>query len=521
MKNTEFKLELKNFCKELPHQFILAFKAGFFVGLITHIYIITNLILNHDSVGGIYTKNENLIHARWSVGTLSMFGSEFQLPVVTILIAIIMLALTAAFTVVVLNMENKTTVVLTSALIVTFPSVACIFSYMFTADAYFICAFFCAFAVYLTKRYRWGWIPGVVLYAIACGGYQAFICYAIGLFLMDCIIELFADAPLHETIKKGIKYIGVVLGGLILYYLILIVLQEVTGVRTNSYQGLNNINPFAFGEFLAQVPRTYRIFIQYFQNPYSISKFCQIAQSFLLVLSAGAIVYLVVARKLYQDWGRLLLLICGILLLPLALNFVTILSAGGWVHELMLYSFVLLLVFCIKLIEAAMQAMRQHALHSFLHICGVVLVGVVVWNNFCVTNIAYLRLQVCYENSFATANRIAARIESLDGYSPELPVAFVGEIGKDLYGGTVTQFHEFDYLTGTNDTLLYSIDDYTRTRNFLKDYIGLHMPYPSQEQFERLNTSEEVRAMPNYPAAGSVAIYDGIVVVKLSDGLIR
>ena len=100
-------------------------------------------------------------------------------------------------------------------------------------------------------------------------------------------------------------------------------------------------------------------------------------------------------------------------------------------------------------------------------------------------------------------------------------MAFVGEIGKNLYGGKAKEFFPYDNLTGTNDILLYSIDDYTRTRNFLSHYIGMSMPFPNQEQLDLLNASEAVKAMPVYPAAGSIAIQDKIIVVKLSNGLIR
>lgn len=511
----------RNFLTQLSPSFWLALKTGFVVGLITHIYIMTNLILNHDSVGGLFSLNENLKNARWSLSFLSSFGTGFQLPVVTILIALSMLALTAALTVEILEISNRAAVVLTCAFLVTFPPVACTFSYMFTADAYFISLFLSTLAVWLTKQYRCGWAAAIALCTVSLGGYQSFVCYAIGLFLIDCILQLFTDKPLFKIVHTGLKYIGVILASLVLYYLALELLLHITGIQLNTYQGLNQIDPFAFGEFLKEIPRTYRDFIHYFTEPYYTFGFYRTVQMLCLLLAAGALAYLAVARKLYQEWGRLLALMAGVALLPLALNFITILSTGAWVHELMHYSFVLLFVLIIKLYELAFQVKGESRLFPTLRIAGFAMVGILAWNCFCVSNIAYLRLQVCYENSFATANRIAARVESLEGYSSELPVAFVGEIGREAYGGTLGEFSAYNYLTGTNDVLLYSIDDYTRSRNFLKHYIGIPMPYPNQNQLELLNTSEEVKKMPHYPAAGSVAIQEGVIVIKLSDGLIR
>lgn len=521
MKKKAASVSEKSFWAQLSPSFWMALKTGFVAGVITHIYIVTNLILNHDSVGGLFSLNENLKNARWSLAFLSSFGTGFQLPVVTILIALSMLALTAALTVEVLEITNKAAVVLTSVFLVAFPPVACIFSYMFTADAYFISLFLSALAVWLTKRYRWGWVAAIVLCAVSLGGYQSFVCYAIGLFLIDCILQLFSDKPLGKIIRTGLKYIGIILGSLVFYYLILELLLRITGTPLNTYQGLNQIDPFALGEFFKEFPRTYRDFIHYFTQPYYTFGFYRTVQMLCLLLAAGTLVYLAVARKLYRDWGRLLALVAGVALLPLALNFITVLSTGGWVHELMHYSFVLLFVLIIKLFELAFQKTDTNKALSVARAVGFTMVAILAWNCFCVSNIAYLRLQVCYENSFATANRIAARMESLEGYSSELPVAFVGELGREAYGGTLEEFSSYDYLTGTNDTLLYSVDNYTRNRNFLKHYIGIQVPFPDQEQLERLNASEAVKAMPAYPAVGSVAIQEGVVVVKLSDGLIR
>lgn len=233
--------------------------------------------------------------------------------------------------------------------------------------------------------------------------------------------------------------------------------------------------------------------------------------------------YLTVISKVYRNWRKLLLLLLGISLLPLALNFVTILVQEGTVHALMIYSFVLLYVFSLKIVEMALQKMIQNQSSDWpiLYLCSVALAELLVWNNFCVSNMAYLRLQVCYENSFALANRIVARIEALDGYSAELPVAVVGEASRTLYGGTVQDFAQINSLTGTNDRLLYSPEPHIRTRTFVEHYIGVHMPRINGEQKEVLNNSEQIKELPSYPQKGSIVIYDDIIVVKLSDGIIR
>lgn len=501
----------------------LAFLSACFIGSLTHIYVFTNLILNHDSVWRLFYDNENLALGRWSLKLLSEFSTRFQLPVVIVAISIVMLALTAGITVSVLDISNKVTVIVVSAFLVTIPSVACIFSYMFTADAYFICLFLNALAVYVTKKYKWGWGLAIILCALACGGYQAFLCYAIGLFLMDCILELFTDKTIGQIVKRGLTYIGVVAASVVLYYLIVQVLLATKGIALSAYQGFNTISPLNIAGYLSQIPQAYRDFLEYFKTSPFSTRIYQVIQNLFLFLTMGAAVYLVVAFKLYQSRSRLLLLFLGILLLPMALNFITILASEGTVHSLMIYSFVLLYVFSLKIIELALQKMITNKSSDWLilQLCSILLAGLLVWNNFCVSNMAYLRLQVCYENSFALANRIVVRIEELEGYSPELPVAVIGEASRSLYGGTVQEFSQINSLMGTNDRLLYSSEPHIRTRTFIKHYIGLHMPSPNAEQKEHLNRSGLVNELPSYPQEGSIVMYDGIIVVKLSDGAIR
>ena len=515
--------ELANPWKKASQQFKTAFWSACFFGVITHIYVFTNLLLNHDSVWHIYFDNYSLASGRWILRALSDISTRFQMPVVIAVISVFMLALTAGITVSVLNISHKVAAVLTGAFIVTIPSVACIFSYMFTADAYFICLFMNAVAVYVAKKYSWGWFPAIILCASACGGYQAFICYAIGLFLMDCILELLTNRPVRDIVRKGFRYVFIVIFSLLLYYLVLLVLLKVNGESLTSYQGIDSMSLTNMEGFLSQIPKTYQDFIQYFRtSPYS-TKFYQTVQVLFCALSFAALCYLAVIEKIYRDPLRLALLLAGCLLLPMALNFITILSAGGWVHALMIYSFVLLYVFMLKLIELALQRMITKGMSDWpiVHLAGILLAGLLIWNNFCVSNMAYLRLQLIYENSFALANRIAARIEELDGYAPELPVAVVGEASRSLYGGTVSEFSQINSLTGTTDRVLFSPEPHVRTRTFIEHYIGLHMPRPSQGQISMLKQSGVIETMPSYPQPGSVLLYDEVIIVKLSDGSIR
>ena len=83
----------------LSARFRLAFFTACLVGFVTHLYLLTNTLPNHDSIHSIFTDNNVLSSGRWSAQLLSSFSTYFQMPVVIGLISILALAVTAGLTV--------------------------------------------------------------------------------------------------------------------------------------------------------------------------------------------------------------------------------------------------------------------------------------------------------------------------------------------------------------------------------------------------------------------------------------
>lgn len=502
--------------RKISRPFWLAFCTACLVGTVTHLYLFTNLLLNHDSATQLYSANNVLSSGRWALELLSVFSTDFQLPVVIGLISILSMAVTAGLTVRVMGLTHRVHIVLAAALLVTFPSVASIFSYLFTADAYFLCLLMNAAAVYCAKNYRLGWAVALPLMTVACGAYQAFICYAIGLFLFDCILMLLDGAPVGKVVRRGLSYVGLCVAALILYYVVLNICLYVTGTELVDYQGLSGMSLANLMVFLKQIPEAYLLFGKHLLDPAYLDAGVRLAQILYLVFALGLALWLAVAKKLYRDPLRLLLLVAGVALLPLALNFVTVLSVGAEVHQLMVYSFVLLFVMILKCAELVMAERVRGGKGGWQGVfwANLVLCLALVWGNFCTTNTAYLRLQIKYENTIAAANRIVARVESLEGYTPDTPVALVGYLPSNLYGKTVPAFSQPEPLTGTDDTLLLS---YYSARSVLETYIGLHMPAMTDEQWNAVYNSGLLDDMPCYPSAGSVILHEGVAVVKLNE----
>ena len=506
--------------KRLSRELRLAFTTACVAGGITHLYVFSNLLLSNDAVGYAFTRNEHLTSGRWALGFFSSLSSYVQMPVVIGLIAVLALAATAGLTVRILALHSTVGILLTSVLLVTFPTVACTFAYMFTADAYFIALFFNVTAVYLTKRYRFGWAAAIILIATGCGIYQAYICYAATLFLMDCIIMLMEEETLKKTMWTGLRYVGCLLAALVLYYGIEMLLLHYHQATLTTYMGMDTIASFNIVERLRAIPLAYKTYASYFFRWSFAVPVCKYFHYLAVVMLFVSVCYLIFRKTLWKQPARCILIFVGGGLLPLTMNLSAVLAYKGSVHRLMIYAFILLFAAVVKCAELVAE---NSVLIGDCRRMGLVLPAVslfccaaVAWNNFCLCNVGYHALQLNYENTYAIANRIVDRVESLDGYTTDTSVALIGSVNQELYG--TRKYYAKDFEVSLSSETLFPPLIY---QVFLWHYIGSDMPYPTAEQYDFLNNSKEVADMPVYPANGSVAMINGIAVVKLGEGSIQ
>lgn len=497
--------------------FWLAFWSALILGSVTHLYMFTNFLPNHDSIHSIFYDNDVLSSGRWSAQLLSSLSTNFELPVVTGLISILALAVTAGLTVRVLGLTYRSSTVLVSALLVTVPSLSGIFSYLFTADAYCLALLLNALAVWCAKKYRWGWAAAILMMAVACGTYQAFICYAIGLFLIDCILSLLEGEETGKVVRRGLIYIGVCLASLVLYYVILKILLLITHTQLTEYQGLSGISLSNLPSYLMHIPVVYQIFFEYLLTPDFLDPFYRAVLQIAFLYLIAAVIWLAALKRIFRDPPRLLLITAGLLLLPLALNFVSLLTTeDSVVHHLMIYSFVLVFVPSAKLTELIVDHLRSanKAGWSIALWPGLVLCALLVWCGFYTNNVSYLRMDLRYENSVALANRIAARVEILEGYCKDTPIAIIGQLPYNTYGMTAPALSDLEPITGTDGALL---QHYYSGRDVMEYCIGMKMPVATKEQWDAVYFAQIVDTMPCWPAEGSVTMYAGMAIVKLSE----
>lgn len=506
--------DLPGLWRRLSKEFRLAFLSTMGIGFIVHLFVFSNLLINHDGVVSLISKNSNLTSGRWSLSLFSSFSGLYETPVVIALLTIFAIAWAAGLTVRALELKNPACIVLCAGFLVSFPSICCIFPYLYTADAYFFALLLNAAGVYVMKRYRFGWAAAMVFLAVSVGIYQSFICYAVGLLLFDCMLGLFFHTSTKEIFRRGGLALLTIGGALVLYRLILQVCLWLQGTALSGYRGMDKAVNSGILDYLRAVPQTYYEFVRFFWRPAFLSTGVRMVHLLLLALGVGGGIFLIISHRLYQRPLRLCLLLLGVSLMPAALNLICIIAAGNTQTNLLMhYAFVLVYVFLLKIFELCIHQLAPCG-NGFWKLPGAAalcLCGILVWSNFCVTNTAYLRVQLVYENSYALANRLMCQLEMMDGYTTSTPVVLVGS-AKDTFGNKV-RFAGLEEFSGMNTSL---VSEYCGT-TFINAFLGCDKWRISPEQRQELLDSGFANTMPLYPAEGSIQWHNGMIVIHLGN----
>lgn len=499
---------------KLPPRFRLAFISAFSLGLIIHLYIFSNFLLNPDGIHTIKTNNDYLYFGRWSTEFFSSLSWIYETPVVISVLALLALALCAGLTVCILDIRSSACVFLVSGFMVSFPTVACTFTFMFLADAFFIAVFLHVVAVYITKKFHYGWVIAILCIAAGLGVYQAYIGCTVTLFLLDCIVALFSDTSTKDVLKRGIAYIAIIFAGLILYRIVLAFFLWKNQTVLSSYKGISEAINSGFFDYLRALPLTYRQVIRFFWSTSYLTWPLRLLQRVIFIFAASCFFLLFVKKRIYKDPLRFFLLLCGAALLPAALNLICIICAGLTnVNMLMQYSYVFAYVFAIKLFE--MTALEVHSLHFGKARHVVVLANLafciaLIWANFCVCNTGYLALQLSMEINQSIGNRILSRLETMEDYVPgKTPIMFVNSPAAINKTGVKSPY--LTEMTGVSFTLL---SQYSGVETF-KYLCGAEIRGASAEQRDTITSSGILDSMPVFPEKDSIQIYDGVVVIKL------
>ncbi len=225
----------------------IAFVSAFVIGLLIHLPVMLSDIPNHDGLSSMYFDQNMITSGRWFLTVACGFSSYFTIQWV---IGMLWLSLSSVVLTETMELEDPLTIIGVSGLLVSFPALASTFAYVFTMDGYMMALFLAVLSVLFTKKYKKGWILGVVCLAFSMGIYQAYLPFAILLCVYVILLFFMEEHGVKEKVQYALRYLGMGIAGAVLYYVILQILLKLQGKVLDTYQGINSMEQGGSGQGL-------------------------------------------------------------------------------------------------------------------------------------------------------------------------------------------------------------------------------------------------------------------------------
>lgn len=379
------------------------------------------------------------------------------------------------------------------------------------ADSYMLALLLSVLCVFVAVRLRHGvWLAPVLL----CGSaalYQSYVPVATVFFLILLVHHALDGFSFRALLLRGIRYLGVLIAGLVFYSLCLRVVYALTGqAAADSYNGMAGMGNFDGYSIVDLLRRAYLFPFEKMAHPQTaFPRAAAAAYGFLLLFSLAAVCYLLHARRIALPCAALTFVF--LLLVPFGADFIYLLSKD-MVHDLMIYAFFFCAVLPISLADR-LRPLAGKAIRLTVPLAACCL-SLVYFSDAIFANQFILRRDLSYNATLSTVTRMLERAVQVEGYQPGVtPVAFAGVMSDShLYMERpgFEAINDFDFY-------VYSIT-YEQTYPWFFHMI-LGDPIRMADEAERmaLAYSDEVLSMPVFPAEGSLKMVGETLVIRIGE----
>ncbi len=555
--------------KKIKPSWITVFISVFVFGLLAHAYAFFNYIPNWDSVNNYYSPQNTIRLGRCFLTLACGISSYYDLSWVNGILSLCYIAITSILISELLAVRKKSTLILLSALLVTFPAVTSTIGYLYTADGYMLAMLCMTLAIYLTLQRRFGFIPGALLLMFGFGCYQAYITFAAMLVIVYSLDRLLhTETPLRTLIGKWLRALACAGTGYVLYAVMNRILLSVQHVKLTDYQGVSAIGGFgtSAGSGFAPLSAAKQClidFVYFFTGSLRHMNFYSVLNLCMLALLFAGLSARIARRKLFRLPARLCCIILFGLLIPFVCYVIYFLTPDVSYHMLMqaalYFVYALLLILYDRAGTDADEgsgaagnsdsAGRSSAYHESNTPCESASAGIAhgkpapprepdasavpckrltrhaaVWQWLCVvicSLIVYnfiLTANICYRTQETSAarsmNEIARLADTILSDPALLNCESIAIIGRREGHDRISLNFPPD-MTGFSDgfimthALHYSL--------LLTRYHGLTFTPVTGDEVNALSENAIVHDMPCYPQEGSVRAISGTLVIKLAD----
>lgn len=498
---------------QLERRYKVAFIGTFIIGILTHMYMFTNKLPNHDYPYNIHGNQFvwPLTLGRWFLEPATVISSHFYLSWVNGLLSVVYIAVAAAFIISIFRIRNTVPILLCGGLLVTWPAFADTMGFMFLADGFMLSLLFTCIAVWIwenrsgTKSY----LLFPVLLGAATGIYQAYLTFAMYLILIRIILDIM-EKRYSDNLELFRKIGSALLGGIFgvgFYYGMQLAIMKLAGSSFSDYMGISSAGLPDIRTLLITLWEDTIHFVEFFVGSNGEFTFYEILNIIFILSFISMYIYMIIKTKLYRNGIQLFVFVLfNLLLIPVAYLW-DFLSEDVVYRFMMLYCVVLLYVLAVVIADRYLSAKFSN-LYMYFMIA-------VIFNFGLIDNIGYFNLNLCWEETYATAIQMQDRLQQLDGYEDTDEILVIGTLRLKNNNRREWVTERIPPMIGVEAVNLMRNQDFIVS--ILKNDLGMVLDGVSGEQKEGLMRLDEVKEMGNWPAKDSVRMVDGVMVMKLEE----
>ena len=478
----------------------LVFLAALVFGLITHMFVMTNKLPNHDDVVYLFSKGETIYSGRWGLELLRLVIPDYSMPWLHGIVSLLLLSVSVVIIINLFHISSSLSRILLCGLIISFPSQIGTFCYMYTSSAYAVAFFLSVLAVREARQKDWRhWLLSSFLIVLMFSIYQAYLAITASLMVLLLIQDILESRDKQAALaifRRGLLYICILVLGLELYRLTISLSLYIAGGNVNQYSNEAQSNGPGFPSGIAVAYRFFLLNLTSRYNMIIVSRFSRILH-FICLGGGLACILLNTLRKKSASIFFLLLFCLSVLPFSICILY----AAFYWntIHTLVLYSFIALyLLIIIGLEQFSYSSAGSRIMKDLIHICLFAIMVI----NICFANRTYLKLHLEYENAYSLATTLVTQIRSVPDYDETDQIVLYPSAGEALhfdaaFGDPESQAHD---LMGVQFQLLTG---YTEA-DFIYRYIGAEMNIVDHKTAEYMISDRDFERMPVYPADGSI-----------------
>lgn len=500
--------ELTDYIKK---QHWAAFFSTLLWGLAAHGYMFLNKFSWHDDAAHAFGVGGTYNLGRWFLGMLGDVMQKYlgnvSLPWFNGMLCLFLIASGTMLLVEMFRLERISSCILLGALMAVFPSWTSTYGYMFTAAYYAFAVFLALLGVYLVWAAKNPWcgiLAGAVCQCLSLGIYQAYLPLAATVlllcFLNDVILE--PEKKIWEQFRRGLYMVISLLVGIIFYLLANRIVLASKGISLSAYQNISGMGQTDLKTLLHGILLAWKDFILPTKGG-NTDMYMQSVRPVYFVVLAISVCLLAwhIVQCVKREKSSSAFLSVGLLCFPIGVNLLYLMGDIDSIHSIMMYAKVMVFILPVILIERLSLNAKKVKKYGMLCLSALLLYVAVFYTHY--ANVCYLQAEFQQTGMISWMTSLATRIESTEGYNRELPIAYVNQ--ENLYQST-------RYTQELNAQIIPYGNVFSRWKISLYRWCGFR--HEEVADLAAIESLPEVQGMPSYPAAGSIRVVNGIIVVK-------